>query len=344
VLDEAHEFRNTGPKHSAALAIMELASIRLVMTATPLQTNTKDLAAMGRLIGIQHFLSPQAFTDEKGWQAMLRRLRRESMDDTKAEDISATDYDPYKSMQCEIAQKIRVQFGDRLLRRTLKSVDRDNRLLIDLPPLIEETFIIELQAWELLIIDGLTAKVAADLSDVTFARIVSTRFYIEYRMGVGYARKDLKDPIPSFKTLKGWRKRKSTKIDSCARICKYLTSSDRAGTPRVEEGAIVFPPVPPLAPGLAEKKTNKILIYQEFPSLGPLLRNILSLYKVDHLWIDGDTDYDKRAAIVKQFFNSAEVMVLIVSSIGAVGLNLSCVNFIIFLVSFITYPLILHYS
>lgn len=179
ILDEAHEFRNTGPKHSAALAIMALASLRVVMTATPLQTNTKvsqsvtkpyhpvltfqqDLAAMGRLIGIQHFLSPQAFSEEKGWQAMLRRLRRESMDDTKAEDISATDYDPYKSMQCEIAQKIRLLFGDRLLRRTLKSVDSNNRLLIDLPPLIEETFIIELQPWELEIIDNLTAKVAAE--------------------------------------------------------------------------------------------------------------------------------------------------------------------------------------
>jgi hypothetical protein len=40
-IDEAHEFRNVGPKHSAALCILELATVRLALTATPLQTSTK---------------------------------------------------------------------------------------------------------------------------------------------------------------------------------------------------------------------------------------------------------------------------------------------------------------
>lgn len=41
VLDEGHEFRNPGPKHSSTLALADLAAIRIIMTATPLQTHTK---------------------------------------------------------------------------------------------------------------------------------------------------------------------------------------------------------------------------------------------------------------------------------------------------------------
>ena len=40
-IDEAHEFRNVGGKHSAALAILDKARARLIMSATPLQTSTK---------------------------------------------------------------------------------------------------------------------------------------------------------------------------------------------------------------------------------------------------------------------------------------------------------------
>jgi len=39
-LDEAHIFRNNGAKHAAALALLFLAALRLILTATPLQTST----------------------------------------------------------------------------------------------------------------------------------------------------------------------------------------------------------------------------------------------------------------------------------------------------------------
>jgi TATA-binding protein-associated factor len=39
--DEAQGVRNCGPKHSAALLILEQSVVRLILTATPLQTSTK---------------------------------------------------------------------------------------------------------------------------------------------------------------------------------------------------------------------------------------------------------------------------------------------------------------
>ena len=41
ILDEAHEFRNPGPKHNAAYEILQSALVRLIMTATPLQTSIR---------------------------------------------------------------------------------------------------------------------------------------------------------------------------------------------------------------------------------------------------------------------------------------------------------------
>ena len=43
-LDEAHNFRNYGAKHSGALAILDQSIVRLILSATPLQTATKVIA------------------------------------------------------------------------------------------------------------------------------------------------------------------------------------------------------------------------------------------------------------------------------------------------------------
>ena len=45
-------------------------------------------------------------------------------------------------------------------------------------------------------------------------------------MCVGFAHFNLEDPIPVFKTLDDWEKQKSTKIDTCTRMCRHLLARD----------------------------------------------------------------------------------------------------------------------
>jgi hypothetical protein len=52
VVDEAHNFRNHGPKHFAALAILEKAVVRLPLTGTPLQTSPKASTRILRIVDI----------------------------------------------------------------------------------------------------------------------------------------------------------------------------------------------------------------------------------------------------------------------------------------------------
>jgi TATA-binding protein-associated factor len=41
VIDEAHYMRNKGNKHTAALCLLQQATVRVIMTATPLHTSPK---------------------------------------------------------------------------------------------------------------------------------------------------------------------------------------------------------------------------------------------------------------------------------------------------------------
>lgn len=93
-------------------------------------------------------------------------------------------------------------------------------------------------------------------------------------MCVGYARFDLTEDIPKFLTLDDWERKKSTKFDTCAKMCRHLLTRDDAPSMIFDNGAVTYPAIPPSNTGEKVPQDTKILIYQEFPSLGPLLRNV----------------------------------------------------------------------
>jgi hypothetical protein len=93
-------------------------------------------------------------------------------------------------------------------------------------------------------------------------------------MGATYPRLSLSDSIPHFDTLDNWQKHKSTKLDTCARMCQHLLSRDDAPEMVFGNGQVKFPDIPMLKDSEKISQERKILIYQEFPSFGPLLRNV----------------------------------------------------------------------
>ena len=58
----------------------------------------------------------------------------------------------------------------------------------------------------------------------------------------------------------------------------------------------------------------------------------MNLYGIKHLHIDGQTTFQQRAKIVDKFCKDAGIRVLVISSVGSAGLNLSIASVIIFLV------------
>ncbi len=59
---------------------------------------------------------------------------------------------------------------------------------------------------------------------------------------------------------------------------------------------------------------------------------VLSLYGVDSLFIDGNMSFEKRNRVVSCFHEPNAPRVLIFSSVGSAGLNLSLAHIVIFLV------------
>ena len=99
-------------------------------------------------------------------------------------------------------------------------------------------------------------------------------------MATIYPRPSLKDKIPSFKSLQEWEQKKSTKVDMCALICLHLLSRDDAPPLIFKDGNVFFPEMPQSRPGEVILQSNKILIYQEFPSFGPLVRSVCALLQI----------------------------------------------------------------
>ncbi|KAF9534095.1 hypothetical protein CPB83DRAFT_757111, partial [Crepidotus variabilis] len=324
-IDEGQNFRNCGSKHAAVLEILEHSTIRQVLTATPLQTSTKDIAAMGRMVGLPHFLSDQAWLEEKQDQADLRAARREIPDDYNPLVIGEAD-DPVTEVQNKIAERLRTQFEGRVVRRTVASLNWN------LPPIQKVIAPISPRPWEAKTLSILGERVKDNVSmSNSILKIVSNSFYIEYRMGASWPRMTQTDDIPTFKSLEEWNQKGSIKYTVAAELIRHYLSRDDVEDVIFSNGQAVFPQ-PTDAASSTPSQNNKILVYQEFTSLGPLFRNVLDLYGIIHLSIDSNTPFDRRAEVVKKFCEEDEFRVLIFSSIGSVGLNLSRANIVVFLV------------
>lgn len=181
------------------------------------------------------------------------------------------------------------------------------------------------------------------------SRVGTRGFYLEYRLALGYAPEsgDVADVTPIL-SLADWEKTKSTKMDACAQICRHLLADDNVPTPFAENGQLILPTyVMPEHP----TRTNRIVIYQEFVSRSQILQNVrfwisnspssngiyqqvLRLYGVESLNIDGKMSFEARANVVKKFCgdDANAPRVLIISMVGGHGLNLSKASAMIFLV------------
>ncbi|KAF8889787.1 P-loop containing nucleoside triphosphate hydrolase protein [Infundibulicybe gibba] len=329
-IDEIHHMRNVGVKYYACLRLREQTQIMLGLTATPLQTAPKDILAIGRIIGVPDFLDDQSFEDEKNDMRAQRRAKQ---------NVTAVKDEPEEEQE-EAANALRLThlsaiarmhktFANHMIRRTTNSKDHMGRPLVTLPPCVDIHAVLKLTDREMNIILDLDQNAKDSISTANGLRGFATKnFYLEYRMAFGFAREDPDTPIPVFKTLEEWAPVKSTKVDLCARLCKYLLSRDDAPPISFHDGEASFPRLEPAVPSMQKRR---ILIYQEFPSLGPLLRNVLALYGVECCYIDGQLTLRRRREVVEKFHSPGGPRVMIFSSVGTAGLNLSIADTIVLL-------------
>ena len=107
---------------------------------------------MGRLTGVPHFFTREAWIEEKEDSRELRQARRDLPDDYDPlyDDNSETDL--YKLKQIDIARRMQERSEGRVIRRTRESLNWQGTCLIPLPPLKTEYVHLDLTERELQII------------------------------------------------------------------------------------------------------------------------------------------------------------------------------------------------
>lgn len=87
-----------------------------------------------------------------------------------------------------------------------------------------------------------------------------------------YAKENPDDPNPVFDSLLKWEMAKSTKMDACAKICQHYLSRDDVADVDFKDGQLVLPTTDNTSPAFTQNR--RVLIYSEFPSMTPILRNV----------------------------------------------------------------------
>ncbi|THU81192.1 hypothetical protein K435DRAFT_809279 [Dendrothele bispora CBS 962.96] len=298
-IDEAHEMRNVGVKYYAAMALCQKAQVKIAMTGTPLLMAPKDIASIGRLLGLDYFVSEQSVNEAKDFAASTRRAKK--LDDDNRE-----------------------------VRRI--QIDIRNESLLDLPAFKEIIGIVNLTARELDIIKELAELAKSNVSCANeLAIFLTKKFYLEYRMAVAYAKLDPSAPYPIFKTIAEWEPIQSTKMTVTVKICAHYLSADHVDDVQFVDGELLITQPAPFQPGQVVEQECKIIIYAEFPSITPLLKNVLEIYGMNSLCIDGSMPYDKRDQVVSEFRKPGSPRIFIFSHVGSAGLNLAIANIVIFI-------------
>ncbi|TEB32035.1 hypothetical protein FA13DRAFT_1628369, partial [Coprinellus micaceus] len=314
VIDEAHFCRNPGATHWAPLTLLNQCAARLVLTATPVQTRIEDVGAMGRLANIPHF-SSQEFADEIADDiAVIRRAR---VDDPES----------VRSLQVQASRRMQSQFSGAMICRSAKSKDFFGKPLLSLPKKTVFHVNVQLQDWELKWVDqSLNKESFEQLALAKVQGIQTESLYSNERLMVTFPREDRKKPVPSIGSERQWKVLgEPTKVNTVKNIACHFLAGDDAPPPIVGEKGVTFPPYTPSAETTWDRK---LLIYQD----DLLVLQVLRVFGAPALALNGSLNYPARERVVKEFKESKEYRILIISKVGAVGLNLTCADTLIFLV------------
>ncbi|KAF8431211.1 hypothetical protein L210DRAFT_934667 [Boletus edulis BED1] len=321
VIDEAHEFRNASANWYVVLELTRAARLPLLLTATPLFTSPQDLCKLGRLLCVPQFCGKDGDKRENAFMKKLRCARRgiTRVDKAVSAEKALATMVGRDEMRTQIS--IRGGYGGRVIRRTVESTRYDGKMINDsLPPYKMVVVKLALTERELTIIrkvlDGFSSGSA--LETVEDGEALNSKFYLEGRTKAAFPFHE----SPSYPVV-------ATRVEYSILPC-IVNADDNSNlncpsvplwTPLEADESIRMP--------LLEKGSRKILIYHEFAMMAPLILSILRIYGVDAVAINGTQTIEERDRSVVAFQNDEKCRVLLLSNVGAVGLNLTAATVVI---------------
>ncbi|KAG1905166.1 P-loop containing nucleoside triphosphate hydrolase protein [Suillus fuscotomentosus] len=359
-LDEAHEFRNPNAGWHAMLLLMRNSHVRIIATATPLFTSPKDLCNIGRVLRIPHFTGTEGDDFENNhWKALGAARRVITKEDkelaakhtiqrlagSKAEYNEPASKTRVRQLTTVWIKQIKRGFSNRVIRRTVESLRFDGKRINDsLPPYLMVFFPVHLTDPELDIVEtGMDSLAGKDVDSM------GQSFYMEARTKVPLPFHN----SPNYPPVADWdeyNEVRSTKVDYLMTLLRWHLISDDNGVYKDLDKELTEEEQKKLddeydkdtdpdfigdyaidkeLPELMSMGTKKILVYTEFTMMAPLLLSILKMHDIEALSLNGTLTADERNETIRRFNTVPEDRVLLFSTVGAVGLNLTVATIVV---------------
>ncbi|THV02122.1 hypothetical protein K435DRAFT_853107 [Dendrothele bispora CBS 962.96] len=218
-IDELHQVKNIGTKYFSALALAKQASVTLGLTGTPLMTAPKDIASLGRILGIPYFLSRQSIEEGKEYDRNVRKARKLDNDGLELHKT-----------QIRAVSQMQAVFSGHFIRRTQDSKNWLGNKLLDLPPYETIVGVINLTEREKQIMQVRAEEAKANVSTANEMSAFFTKmFYLEYRLAIAYAKLHSDSPPPVFESIEEWEPIQSSKMTLAAKLCRHYLQADNVG-------------------------------------------------------------------------------------------------------------------
>ncbi|KAG8795154.1 hypothetical protein FRC16_010207 [Serendipita sp. 398] len=354
-LDEGQELRTGGPKFDAALTIRDNSLIVSLYSATPVIKGIPDLYNLGYFLRIPSLLTRKSIQDEQksfsNSKAVRRaegRLRKQIADSEPEEDlISDLVNATHKTFQDII--KIRQSFDGYLIRRSRKLLLNMVQNSDALPPYFEHVLLVHLSEQEKAIYHELFGKdtgtfltpkldaLSASKSFHTRPRQAALNAPLARALAHCYARPGC------YRTCHDFWERGSTKEKTAIQIVLHhilpLTTQPlwidgnliKTGPREGSQESVAINSEELLHNGLpfleqtqqvrSSQGSRAFVIYSEFVGALDYLKDGLRLYKLNVEHLHGGLALKLREEMITNF-NSGRTDVLLLSSVGKVGINL----------------------
>ncbi|KAI6029042.1 P-loop containing nucleoside triphosphate hydrolase protein [Pisolithus microcarpus] len=345
IMDEAHCARKHNHIHRAFRGLRERTTALVAMTATPITTKAQDLYIMGQWMGVPNF------DDHKEFLELNKEINRANRQDSKALREAGIEGNIIRGVFIGVRNqntpamesptvtrdwmiKMRERFAPHVIRRTIDSVDFAGKKLFGMLPYQEHTLKLQMYDWEM----GALRSFAKDLVKENPIASVDTRknFYIEFRRSMLHPMLNPKNGGHWKKpeSLEKWQNTETTiKLDTLARVVHHhLEKNGRAPLATDDDGKTLTQVPNAQDDDHDYGDDDRIVIYSAFPSSNQAIVDILSLYGIEVIELNGTMTLKKRQAAIDDFRTSTRMSghrVLIISNVGMVGLNLACANIMV---------------
>ncbi|EJF55641.1 hypothetical protein DICSQDRAFT_73286 [Dichomitus squalens LYAD-421 SS1] len=235
---------------------------------------------------------------------------------------------------------LRTSFTGFVIRRTVESVDWEGNPISGLRPYFMQTLLIKPQPVELQALENTTKEVIEEHGKSArrareAAEHKGRAFYLRFRVThLCYMLREDPEWVPE--TLEEWEANKSSKLDIAVKLLLHHLGTDNRPPMKMDDkrtnslvpNTTFVPTTPPSDAG-----PDRIVVYVAFPQNNNLIAQVLKLHGIECYAVNGLKSQGNRDKALGEFQQSERGgrRVLLLSNVGAVGLNIPGANILIVL-------------